>query len=285
MRNQAKNTDTKKLPRQPAAATAEALLEAGKAVVDSYVRSGPAVDDGPVDILPFVSIADVLQATTRLRHRDAVARGALAEDSEVPTLTAGAFYRAFPPSGPRTADHRGKGEALANFRRELGRRIIGTEAYRETVAAIDEDVANFTAAEMRQAVRVGLEGEYRRWLDSSVDCVFYGLILHAKDPEVAGWLGEASSKDLDVLEAFHTRILRRFGMRCRPGISVRQFAAVVRSIMAGLSLDARVPGSPTGDRVTMTEDDESVMGEWYLATLAVDAVMMALIEPIPEGES
>jgi hypothetical protein len=282
MRKSTKKTK-RKLPRQSAAATAQALLEAGEAVVDAYVRSGPAADDGPVDVLPFVSIDDVLRATTKRRHRAAVARGALAKGTEVTTLTPGAFYRAFPPS-PR-AGHRGKGEALATFRRELGRRIVSSDDYRETTAVIDVDVEAFPPTAGRHALRCAMEGAFRRWLDSSIDCVYYGLVLHAKDAEIGVWLAAALANQLDHLEGVHDRMLRRFGRRPRAGVTTRQLGAAIRSAIAGMALDARVPGSPTKDRVRVTEGESELSGEWFLATLVVDAIMMALTEPIPPGES
>jgi hypothetical protein len=159
--------------------------------------------------------------------------------------------------------------------------MIFSEAYQASVESLREDLESFPLAEWRRAIRVGTEGEFRRWLDSSSDCVFYGLILHARDAEVAEWLAAAAKQQLDFLEPFHARMLRVLGRRCRPGISPRQFGGVLRSVVAGLALDARVPGSPTKDRVTVTEADPELAGEWFLATLAIEALVMGLTEPMP----
>ena len=271
---------TKTLPRLPASATAETLLAAGERVVTEYVRRGPSKNSEPIDILAFVRIEDVLHEATQWRRQDAEDRGTLPKSSSVTRLTPGAFYRAFPPSSGKTGPRR-KGEAFTAFRRELGRRLIMTDRYRSSAEEAFREIQSGTPAEWRQAVRVAVTGEYQRWLDSPEDCLFYALILHARDPEIAAWLGATNQRELDFFEEYYRKGLPTIGRQCKPGVTERHLASVIRSMVAGLALHARIPDSPTNDRVPTPDAGGGPDDGPLIATLAIEAVFEGLTERIP----
>lgn len=272
------------LPRQSAAATAEAFLIAGQRIVRRYIRDGPPKGRKPIDILAFVSVDDVLAETTELMRQTAVTRGRVPARMRVSTLTTGAFYRAFPPAAGRRGPRR-KGEALAIFRRELGRRLVSAEVYRDDLATLEAGMPELTAVpserEVRLVCRTSSAGDLNRWRDSPTDLLFYGLLLHSKDPEIGEWLRTVNDRMLDYLEAYWREWLPRVGRRCRPGISERQLSTAIRGMLAVMQLEGRIPGSPSMDSVTISDPDPALAGTWPLAALAVEAVFMALTEPLP----
>lgn len=273
------------LPRQSATDTAEALLAAGERIVRRYVVEGPSEDQKPVDILAFVDIERVLAEATEIRRQAAVERGHVSAKRRIAPLTTGAFYRAFPPPGGRRGPRR-KGEALAIFRRELGRRIVSADVYRQDVSRAEDTVLSAeTLANERTFYRVcraETAHDIYRWRDSPTDLLFYALMMHAKDDEVSSWLREVNDRALDAMEAFWRKVLPRIGRRCRPGVSERQLGAVIRAVLAIMPLEGRVPGSPTMDTVTVTEADPALAGTWPLASIVVEGVFKALTEQVDQ---
>ena len=275
-------TRTRTLPRQSAGDTAEALLVAGERIVRRYIRRGPPKDHPPIDIFAFVGIEQVLAEATELIRQAAVTRGSVPKKARVARLTTGAFYRAFPPSG-RNAPRR-KGEALAIFRRELGRRLVSAQVYRDDIVAVEAGTPTLdrfpTENQMRLIARTTAAGDLERWRDSPADLLFYGLLLHSKDPEVGKWLRDVNERVLDVLVAYWKKWLPVLGRRCRTGTSERHLAASIRAALAVMQLEGRIAGSPTLDSVTITDRDPTLAGTWPLGSLVAEAVFFALTEPL-----
>ena len=272
------------LPRQAASETAEALLAAGERIVQRYISVGPPRGEKPIDILAFVNIDDVLGEATEQLRTSAVTKGNVPARARVSKLTPGAFYRAFPaPDGARGP--RRKGEALAIFRRELGRRLVSAEVYRADILQIEEILINFNGplseTLARIACRTSAADDLARWHDSPTDLLFYGLLLYAKDAEIGCWLRDVNERALGYLEVFWGKWLPRFGRQCRAGITPRQFAATIRATLAVMQIEGRIPESPTMDTVTVTDPDPTLAGNWLLASLAVEGVFLNLTEPIP----
>jgi hypothetical protein len=136
-------------------------------------------------------------------------------------------------------------------------------------------------SELRLLARGNAVGDLGRWRDSPTDLLFYGLLLHAMDPEVGAWLREVNDRALDYLEGYWKTWLPRLSRRCRPGVSERQLAAAVRGTLAVMELEGRIAGSPTLDSVTITDPDPALAGTWPLLALVAEAVFMALTEPVP----
>lgn len=268
------------LPRQPAVDTAEALLAAGERVVARYVREGPTAHRRPIDVLAFVDIGEVLHEATEELRKAAVRRGALGATAKVPRLTPGAFYRAFPPQGRQKS--RQKGEALAVFRRALARRIVSSDAYRESTTEVRELADPVIHVDIAAAIRTATARDLAQWQDSANDGVFYALIMHARDPEIAGWLREVNDRALDHLEAFWAEVLPAMGRRCRPEITLRQLAALIRLGIAGIGMDRRIPGSPLS-ALHVSRPDEPPGDETTIASIAMEALFMGLTEPDPDA--
>jgi hypothetical protein len=275
---------TRSLPRQNTGDTAEAFLVAGERIVRRYIREGPRKGRAPIDILAFVGLDDVLAEATELIRQASVIRGSVPASARVANLTTGAFYRAFPPRAGRNLPRR-KGEALAIFRRELGRRLVSADVYRDDLEAVEASTPELLTVpserDLRLLARHNAVGDLGRWRDSPTDLIFYGLLLHAMDPEVGTWLREVNDRALDYLESYWKAWLPRIGRRCRSGVSERQLAAAVRGTLAVMELEGRIVGSPTLDSVTVTDPDPELAGTWPLLSLLAEAVFFALTEPVP----
>lgn len=273
------------LPRQSAAETAEVLLAAGERIVRRYLHEGPSRGEKPIDILAFVGIDDVLAEATEHLRQAAVARGSLTARARVSTLTPGAFYRAFPAPGGKRGPRR-KGEALAIFRRELGRRLVSAQAYRDDVTLLTDALLPIDGipndAQTRLISRKAATIEIERWHDSPTDLLFYGLIPYAKDPEVGKWLREVNDRALDYLEEFWREWLPRLGRRCRAGITERHLACAIRGFLAVMNLEDRIEGSPSRDRVTVTDREPALAGTWHMPAIVVEGIFLTLTEPVAE---
>lgn len=272
------------LPRQRATDTAEAFLRAGERLVRRYIREGPPKGRKPIDIFAFLTVDDVLAEATELMRQAAITRGRVSPRERVAKLTTGAFYRAFPaPAGRRVP--RRKGEALAIFRRELGRRLLSAEVYRDDLAAVEAGATPVlphpSENDLRLIARTNAASDLARWRDSPTDLLFYGLLLHSRDPEVGQWLRDINDHVLDVLVGFWKKWLPLLGRRCRPGVSERHLAVSMRGVLAVMQLEGRIAGSPTLDTVTVTDADPRLAGTWPLAGLVCEAVFLALTEPVP----
>lgn len=264
------------LPRQSLKQTRADLLDAGVRIVNEYVRTDrPREGDPPVDLLPFVRLDEVLEIASELARRRLVEEGELDDSARVAPLTPGAFYKAF-ANEYRDA---GRGAALTVFHRLVTRKMVDDELavnadlYISLGNALAEQGEPWT-----EIARLGVQMEYERWTTTPALVLFSALALYTRDEDVAEWTREVDSSGLQELTRMYDVLLKAFGLKLRPGITLGTVALAVSDLVTGFAVNARF--TPEARNITIEVDvDGRGKRPWHLCALAAWAIYNSFLEP------
>jgi hypothetical protein len=244
------------------------LLDAAVRVVNGYIADGPRPGDPPVDLLPFLRLEEVLDVASELARRRLEEEGRLLPEERIAPLTPGAFYKAF------ADDYRdgGRGAALTAFRRVVTRHMVEdplltkTETYIEIGKQLAEKGEPWS-----ELVRIAVEAEYHRWAETPALILMSALALHAEDDDVDKWTRALDNQQLDSLEELYTVLLDVYRRRMREGFELRQMAAAVSDMIAGMALNARFVPEARDLRIQADVDGNGIK-EWHLCAFTAYSI-------------
>jgi hypothetical protein len=265
-----------RLPRQALRETRADLLEAAVRIVNEYVRTDlPRDGDPPVDLLPFIRLDEVLEVATELARRRLVSEGRLKAHEQIAPLTPGAFYKAF------TDEYRDgeRGAALTSFRRLVTRKMVDDDLV--SSADIYISMAKDLAAQgepWTELARLGVQAEYDRWTATPALVLFSALALHTRDKEVREWTRELDDEQLEQLSSMYAALLKLYGLKLRPGLTVVHVAVAVFDLITGFSVNSRFEPEKRNDTVEVDVDGRGKR-DWHLCALAAWGIYNSFLKP------
>jgi hypothetical protein len=265
-----------RLPRQTLRQTRADLLDAAIRIVNEYVSTDQQRDDDPpVDLLPFVRLEEVLDVASELARRRLADEGGLTESERVAPLTAGAFYKAF------SDEYRdsGRGGALTSFRRLVTRTMVDDEPAMsaDPYISLGEDLAE-QGEPWHEVARVGVPMNYTHWAVTPSLILFTALALHTRDKEVRELTREVDEGHTKELTRLYGVLLKVYGLRLRPGITLEHLAVVVSDLITGMAVKSRFV--PESRNVTIEVDvDGRGKRPWHLSALAAWGICNSFLEP------
>jgi hypothetical protein len=262
--------------RQTLKETRADLLEAAFRIVNEYVRTDlPRDGDPPVDLLPFVRLEEVLKVATELARRRLVDEGRLKAHEQLAPLTPGAFYKAF------TDEDRGseRGAALTFFRRLVTQKMVDDDLV--TGADLYISLGEQLAAQgepWNEIARLGVQAEYGRWTATPALVLFSALALHTRDQDVRAWTREIDEDQLEELSRMYTVLLKLYGLKLRPGITVEHVAVAVSDLVTGFAVNSRF-GPEKRNVIVTTDVDGRGKRDWHLCAPAAWGIYNSFLEP------
>jgi hypothetical protein len=130
-----------------------------------------------------------------------------------------------------------------------------------------------------EIARLGVQIEYDRWATTPALVLFSALALHTRDKGVYAWTHEIDAKQVKELSRMYDVLLRLYGMRLRPGITVEHVAVAVSDLVTGFAINSRF-GSDKRNVTIKTDVDGSGERDWYLCALAAWGIYNSFLEPI-----
>lgn len=263
-----------RLPRQSLDQTRDDLRNAAIRIVNDYVASGPRVNDPPVDLLPFLKLEEVLEVASELARERLEHDGRMLADERISPLTPGAFYKAF--SDLQVAS---RGGTITAFRRLITLELTGDPLLTNSDVYIALGAALHSAGHpWSEVVRLGVEAEYRRWVETPALTLMNALALHAGDREVCEWAKAVDDRQLDELVKIYSALMTLYGIDLRPGRTVRQFSVAVSDMIAGMALASRFNPSYR-DTIIDADVDGSGAKPWHLCAFSAWAIYQSFVEP------